>query len=113
MWLDRAVVFSECLTQVAEMGCRYRGSPQDADAAILLVNCSSLLKHVVAEDGKSGNGQLSGASMSDGRGMLLVGVVSNLLKATGHTVSHHHGNWPRFSSHVSRRYWGPPLYTAY
>lgn len=107
LWLNRPMVFSKCLSQVSEMGSKYghsvmsppapgcQGSSQNADAAVLLINDSAVLKHMAS---RSGSGQSSvdpsDLSLSDSRSALLVGVVSNLLKARGHEVNHHHGNWP-------------------
>lgn len=110
MWLNRPIVFSECLVQVAEMGSKYGhsvlspalGASHNADEAIFLINDSALLRHMVSEG--NGSGQSSAEpdpndiNLSDGRTALLVGVFSNLLKARGHTVDHHHGNWPRSTS---------------
>lgn len=111
MWLSRPIAFSECLIRVAAMGSKYghsKPSPssgsskplQNADMAILLVNDGAVIEHMVSEGGgcgQSSSGQNSaelGMSMSDSRSALLVGVVSNLLRAMGNTVCHHHRNLP-------------------
>ena len=95
MRLNRPMVFSICLAQVAETGSKY-GHSVSSDAAVLLINDSVVLRHIAA---RNGSGQSSSEldsndlGLSDSRAVLLVGVLSNLLKARGHKVNHHHGNW--------------------
>ncbi len=119
--LNRPMAFTECLVRVGGMGSRYGHlipalSAAESPESILLVNDVSVLKRMASEGGgtaqsgcglgesgcgfdRSGPGGcgLGGGdmSMSDARGMLLVGVVSNILRARGYAVHHHHGNWPQ------------------
>lgn len=99
MWLNRPRVSSDCLVQVAAMGSKFghsssalaSGSMRNPDMEILLIN-DTVFNLEESGCGQSRNG--SSMSLSDGRSALLVGVVSNLLKATGQNVCHHRGNWP-------------------
>lgn len=125
--LNPPVVFAKCLSQVAETGTKYghftaRSSPQlsqlsgnnvdnddDGDnilAAIFFVDSVSVLRRVAAtckragDDGGRGSGGGDARppmSISEGRGVVLMGVVTNLLRARGHAVHHHPDNWPQVS----------------
>ena len=64
--------------------------------SVLLLNDAMTLRHLAdsgCDIGESGRG----LSMSEGRSLLLVGVLANLLRYNGHVVHHHHNNWPSVS----------------
>lgn len=96
MCLNRPTVFSEALLRVIQDGPKYgRCDPLPIGASggesrpILLMNDAFLLKHILSPDEGTppakGRGSMQ-LSIGDGRGMLLVGVVFNLLRACGHVV---------------------------
>lgn len=105
--LNRPIAFAESLVQVAEMGSKYGSfvSPPLSmtssrstveKESILLLNDAMALRHLA--DSGCGLGESGrGLSMSEGRSLLLVGVLANLLRCSGHAVYQHHYNWPTVS----------------
>lgn len=111
MELNRPIVFAESLIQVARMGLNYgysvsptpSSSSKNSEGtankkAVLIINDSSVLRHMVSSSEGCGlevEGHslgIGGISVSEARGVLLVGVVSNLLRAGGYIVHQHRYN---------------------
>lgn len=107
--LNRPIAFAESLVQVAEMGSKYGSfvsSPlpmmsSRSKESILLLNDTMTLRHL-ADSGRGLGGSGRGLSMSEGRSLLLVGVLANLLQCNGHEVhqQQHHYNWPTVSPYL-------------
>ena len=110
--LNRPMAFSETLARVAEEGERYGHTHSDHAPSspgegrhVLLLNDVCVLKHALSSGegcGLAGKGRglsqrgadTGGISLSEARGLLLVGVASNLLRASGHEVHQHSHNIP-------------------
>ena len=97
MCLNRPIGFSESLTRVAREGNNYghlAPSAGNEDKRFLIINDSQFLKSLLQpSDGcgltEKGCG-LSQLSLGEVRGILLVGVFSNLLRAYGRHVTCRH-----------------------
>ncbi len=110
--LNRPIAFTESLIQVAREGPKYGHAHQSmvddnsrSEKSILLLNDTFVLKNVLKnmDDSTGGCGSEGGITVSEGRSLLLVGVLANLLRARGFKVHQHQWSMPhQLSSFVSQ-----------